>query len=58
MKLDNKKDTVKINPLLLEKVEKFLKKEGNKIEYPSIKNFIDKSVLKLLGDYEKKRNKK
>ena len=53
-KKTGKRETVKINSFLLEEIEDFLEDKENKIEYPSVKNFIDKSVLKLLKEVKKK----
>ena len=44
---------VKIDQHLKKRVELFLKKGDNNIEFPSIKNFIDKAVLKLLKEIKK-----
>jgi len=53
-KKTGKRETVKINSFLLEEIEDFLEDKENKIEYPSVKNFIDKAVLKLLKEVKKK----
>ena len=49
---------VKIDPGLKKRIEAFIKKGENGIEFPSVKNFIDKAVLKLLKDLEKNEKKK
>jgi hypothetical protein len=41
---------VKIDKELKEEVEGLLSEGLNRIEYPSVKNFIDKAVLKMLED--------
>jgi len=50
---------VKIDPELKKRIESFIKKGNNRIDFPSLKNFIDKAVLKLLENLEKneKNNK-
>lgn len=45
---------VKIDEELLEKVKKIIKKGENRFEFPSVKSFVDKSVLKMLKELEKK----
>jgi len=53
---------VKLDKELKKQVEEFISKKLNRIEYPSVKNFVDKAVLKLLKEAkkevkdEKKRN--
>ena len=49
---------VKIDAELKKRIETFIKKGDNKIEFPSIKNFVDKAVLKLLKELEKDEKKK
>lgn len=46
---------VKIDPELKRRIEFLIKKPDLKIEFPSIKNFVDKAVLKLLKELEKKK---
>ena len=48
---------VKIDNDLLEKIKKFIKKGENKFDFPSIKSFIDKAVLKMLKEQEKSYKK-
>lgn len=43
---------VKIDSKLKNRIEKLMKKGDNKIKYPSVKNFIDKAVLKMLKEVE------
>ena len=49
---------VKIDPELKKRIEAFIKKGENRIEFPSVKNFIDKAVLRFLKDLEKDEKKK
>lgn len=46
---------VKIDNELQEKVKKFIKKGENRFDFPTVKSFVDKSVLKMLKSLEKKR---
>jgi len=46
---------VKIDPDLKKRIESLIKKLDYKIEFPSTKNFVDKAVLKLLKELEKKK---
>lgn len=48
---------VKIDERLLEEIKKFIKKGENRFEFPSVKSFVDKSVLKMLKDAKKKQDK-
>ncbi len=41
---------VKLDSELKKEIEEFLAKDKNRIEYPSVKNFVDKAVLKLLKE--------
>jgi|TARA_Y100000310_G_scaffold316526_1_gene368387 hypothetical protein len=45
---------VKIDKELKEKIESFISRDNNRFDYPSVKNFIDKAVLRLLKEVEKK----
>ena len=45
---------VKIDAELKKRVEKFISIGDNRFDYPSVKNFIDKAVLKSLKEVEKK----
>jgi hypothetical protein len=47
--------TVKIDKELKKEIETFLSKEKNKIEYPSLKNFVDKAILKLLKEVKNEK---
>lgn len=44
---------VKIDKELKKRIEELISKGDIKFEYPSVKNFIDKAVLKLLKEEEK-----
>ncbi len=48
---------VKIDEELLEKIKKFIEKGENRFDFPSVKSFVDKSVLKMLKSLEKKKDK-
>lgn len=39
---------VKLDAELKKKVEQFVAQDQNRFEYPSVKNFVDKAVLKML----------
>ena len=41
---------VKLDSELKTKIEEFISKGENRFNYPSVKNFIDKAVLKLLKE--------
>jgi len=41
---------VKLDKELKEEIERFLAKGKNRIAYPSVKNFVDKAVLKFLDE--------
>ena len=42
-------NAVKIDEELKKEIEAFISKDKNRIDYPTVKNFVDKAVLKLLG---------
>ena len=48
---------VKIDPELKKRIESIIKQGDKRIEFPSIKNFIDKAVLKYLKELEKNEKK-
>lgn len=48
-------NTVKIDEKLLERIKILFKDEDIRIEYPTIKNFINIAVLKLLKEKEAKK---
>jgi len=41
---------VKIDAELKKRIEAFVSKGENRFDYPSVKNFVDKAVLKLLKE--------
>jgi len=43
---------VKIDGELKKRIERYISEGDNKFDYPSVKNFIDKSVIKLLKEVE------
>ena len=46
---------VKLDAELKKRIEEFISKGENRFDYPSLKNFVDKAVLKFLKDVEKKK---
>ena len=48
---------VKLDSELKKRIEEFISKGENRFEFPSVKNFIDKAVLKMLKEVENKRGK-
>jgi hypothetical protein len=44
---------VKIDEKLLEEIKKFIKKGENRFDFPSVKSFADKAILKMLKELEK-----
>jgi hypothetical protein len=46
---------VKLDSELKVEIEKFLAKGKNRIEYPSLKNFVDKAVLKFLEEVKNEK---
>ncbi|MBS3097623.1 hypothetical protein J4209_02390 [Candidatus Woesearchaeota archaeon] len=48
---------VKIDAELKKRIEEFILRGENRFDYPSVKNFVDKAVLKLLKELENKRGK-
>ena len=51
------KETVKINPDLLKRVNALIKDKSKRIKYSTAKQFINVAVLKLLEDEEIKNGK-
>ncbi len=45
---------VKLDSGLKRKIEHFLSQGENRFEYPSVKNFVDKAVLRMLKEVGKK----
>ena len=43
---------VKIDPELKKRIEKFISEGENRFDFPSVKNFVDKAVFKLLKEVE------
>jgi len=53
--MDKLKDLpVKIDAELKKKIEEFISKGENRFDFPSVKNFVDKAVLKYLKELEKR----
>jgi hypothetical protein len=44
---------VKIDAELKKRIEEFISKGENRFDHPSVKNFVDKAVLKFLKEMEK-----
>ena len=44
---------VKLDAELKKRIEEFISKGENRFEWPSLKNFVDKAVLKFLKEVEK-----
>ena len=49
---------VKIDAELKRRVEDLISKGENRFEFPSVKNFVDKAVLRLLKESEDKKTSK
>jgi hypothetical protein len=49
---------VKIDEELYRRINKFIKDGENRFDFPTLKSFIDKAVLKMLKSLEKKRKSK
>jgi len=47
----------KIDEKLLNEIRKIIKKGENKFDFPSVKSFVDKAVLKMLKDLENRDKK-
>ena len=45
---------VKLDAELKEEIEAFIAKGRNRFDYPSLKNFVDKAVIKMLEEVRKK----
>lgn len=46
---------VKIDDELMKRVKEFIQKGENRFDYPSVKSFVDKAVLKMLKNLLKKK---
>jgi hypothetical protein len=44
---------VKVDAALKKEIESFIASGDNRFDFPSVKNFVDKAVLKLLKDVKK-----
>jgi|SaaInlStandDraft_3_1057020.scaffolds.fasta_scaffold205664_1 hypothetical protein len=49
---------VKLDKELKEEIEQFISRGKNRIEFPSVKNFVDKAVYKLLFEVKDAKKKK
>ncbi len=49
---------VKIDAELKKRIEELISKGENRFDFPSVKNFVDKAVLKLLKELEKEGEEK
>jgi len=55
----NQKDIpVKLDAELKKRIEEFISKGENRFNFPSVKNFVDKSVLKLLKEVKRGEDEK
>jgi len=50
--------SVKLDKELKEEIEAYISKDKNRIDFPSLKNFVDKAVLKLLKEVQNEDKKK
>ena len=48
---------VKIDKGLLERIKKIIEKGDNRFDFPTVKSFADKAILKMLKSLEKKGKK-
>lgn len=48
---------VKIDNKLHRKILKLIKQGENRFDFPTVKSFVDKAVLKMLKSLEKEKNK-
>lgn len=48
---------VKLDKELKLEIEKFISKGKNRIDFPSVKNFVDKAVYKLLKEVNNEKKK-
>jgi hypothetical protein len=46
---------VKIDAELKKRIEEFISKGETRFDYPSVKNFVDKAVLKLLKEVKNEK---
>ncbi len=46
---------VKIDGELKKRIEDFISKGENRFDFPSVKNFVDKAVLKLLKEVKREK---
>jgi len=54
--MDKLKDLpVKIDAELKKRIEDFISKGENRFDFPSVKNFVDKAVLKLLKEVKREK---
>ena len=47
---------VKIDDELRDRIKELIKKGDNRFDFPTVKSFVDKAVLKMLKKMEKKKN--
>ena len=46
---------VKIDEELHKRINKFIKEGENRFDFPTIKSFVDKAILKMLKSLEKRK---
>ncbi len=49
---------IRIDDELYKKIIKFIKKEGNRFDFPSVKSFVDKVIYEKTKEIEKKEKQK
>jgi hypothetical protein len=47
---------VKLDKELKEEIEAYISRGKNRIEYPSVKNFVDKAVLRFLKEVKNEKD--
>ncbi len=50
-------NVVKLDKELKKEIEEYISKDKNRIEFPSVKNFVDKAVLRLLKEVKNEKKK-
>lgn len=49
---------IKVDEELHKRIIKFIKKGENRFDFPTVKSFADKAILKMLKSLEKQKEKK
>lgn len=58
MKQKNNSSVVKVDSNLLEKVEKFISKEENRLRFINKKHFVDLAIHKYFEELKKEENRR